>query len=163
MQNQKTQKINFDELPDISTENQIFARAIANGKNGSDAYRLSRDCRDLKNESIWAMASRLRSDPKVRSWISAYKLAGMDDAILDKQQYIRMMLSAAEEARLDGNHGARIAALKEAGLASGVTADRVEMITDPNQALLELAKISPEFAKAAALEAGMVWDNAKLN
>lgn len=161
MQNKKTAKTNIDvsDLPDISAENQIFARELACGRSASDALRTSRDCSKMQPNTLWSYASRLASDPKVRAWISAYRQAGIDRAVLDREQYIRMHLSLHDEAKQAGNFGASVQALKHAGDAMGHHnhIERLEITSDHMDTLAELARISPKVAAALAEENGIAW------
>ena len=154
MQYQRTpiRKDDLANLPELSVQDQLFVNGILSGKTASEALRASRDCSNWQSNSIWVEASRLRNSPNVRLWLSAAKVAGLERAIFTKEEYIRKLLAAAEEAKREGNHGASIQAITKAGDALGYHKELVEIThITPDDAYAELVKeVGEETARTIA-------------
>ncbi|MGI9504286.1 MAG: hypothetical protein ACR2RE_14660 [Geminicoccaceae bacterium] len=48
-----------------------FVLHLMDGKNATAAYRNNYDCAESSDRTVWAEASKLRSNPKVAQWIEA--------------------------------------------------------------------------------------------
>ena len=60
-------------MSDLSIADEVFASEVAKGKSQAEAYRISRPDTKATNETIWAEASRIANDHKVRTRISELK------------------------------------------------------------------------------------------
>lgn len=155
MQNQRTQakKIDFSDLPDLTPQQYKFAELVLAGNTASEAYRRAYNCENSSQRTIWAEASRLRNHPNVSAWIEGARIAGLERTALSKDQYISMLLSAAEEAKQDGNHGARMQSLVHVGKALGYFSETVvHTSNDPGQLFKELEAEDPEYARRLAAQ-----------
>lgn len=59
------------ELPKLTYKQQMFVLHYSvNGNNATEAYRLSYDCTNMKDESINVEASKLLKNPKITPWVN---------------------------------------------------------------------------------------------
>jgi len=143
----------LDDLPQLTENQMMFVKGILDGKTGSDAYRAAYNCENMKPETIWAAASRLRHDTKVSAWLEAAQEAEMASAKRTIEQHINRLDRLQAIALRTGNVGAAVQAEQLIGKASGHYTDQIDLkISDPNAVLEEIRKHSPELAEALARE-----------
>ncbi len=154
-------ELDGSELPEITGQQLNFVRGVLEGKSASDAYRVAYDCSESKPETIWASASRLRSDPKVSAWLDASRIAELGQAGVTLDQHIKRLDALKAIAVKTGNVGAAVQAEQLIGKAMGHYVERFEDVTktDPSEVLKELAKIAPDAARALANEHGIQLDS----
>ncbi len=144
------------ELPSLTDQQMAFVEGILAGKSGADAYRAAYDCSNSQQNTIWSRASELRANSKVAVWLSAARKAGLGHSAITLSAHIQELQRLREIALETGNVGAAVQAEQLIGKASGHYTERVEMtVTDIADELRELAKISPDLAKAYADEKGV--------
>lgn len=146
-----------DELPDLTEQQMRFVEGILAGKTASDAYRAAYDCSGSRPGTVWANASRLRSNNNVALWLSAARKAGLGQSTVTLASHIQELERLREVALESGNVGAAVQAEQLRGKAMGHYTERVEItdLTDAETELREIAKISPELAQAYAREKGI--------
>src|SRR5690348_1219443 len=108
-----------DELPDLTEQQMRFVEGILSGKKASDAYRAAYDCSTMLNSSVWALASRLRSNVNVASWIAAARKAGLGAATVTLSDHVTELERLKEIALQTGNVGAAVQAEQLRGKAMG--------------------------------------------
>ena len=64
-------------------------KGILEGMTASDAYRGAYDTKDMLEETIWAEASRTRSNHKVSAWLDKAREQALTSAIMSKEAYIQ--------------------------------------------------------------------------
>jgi len=161
-QRQKTAAIALDasNLPDLTPQQMEFVRHVLAGKTASDAYRAAYDCSHSTDRSIWALASRLRADVKVSSWLAAARQANLGSAVLTKEQHMQELERLREIALSSGNIGAAVAAEQTRGKVAGHHVERIQDITDRTDVvatLRDIAQLNPEYAAALAEQYGIEW------
>jgi hypothetical protein len=157
-QQQRTKPIDAAELPDLEPRDQEFVRLVAIGKSASDAFRATRDCGDWLPQSVWAAASRLRSDDKVQAWLDAAKLAGLASCAVTYEGHLQELDRLKALCIKSGNMGAAVACEQTRGKAAGLHIDRVQEVPlDPVQTLKDIARDQPEIAASLAAQAGIPW------
>lgn len=141
-----------DELPDLTDNQQRFVQGILDGLTASDAYRAAYDCSNAVPNTIWAAASKLAADTKVKQWLAAARRAELGAAIRTKDQHVRRLDRLQQIALDTGNVGAAVQAEHYIGKVGGYYVERYEDLTPPNPLpLLErLASLSPKFAEQIA-------------
>lgn len=144
-------------LPEITEKQMAFVKGILDGKTASDAYRAAYNAENTSPESVWAMASRLRSDIKVQSWLAAARKAELGAASRTLEQHIARLDSLQQIAVENGNIGAAVAAEQSIGKVSGHYVEQYRDVTerDPFETLAQIAKKSPKLADAIAELHGM--------
>ena len=154
-------KNDFSDLPEITGQQLAFVKGILEGKTASDAYRGGYDTSKMKPETIWAAASRLRSDSKVSAWLDASRVAELGHSTVTLEQHIKRLDALKSIAVKTGNVGAAVQAEQLIGKAMGHYVERFEDVTrsDPSEVLRELAKLSPEVARALAAQHGITLDD----
>ncbi len=147
-----------DELPDLTEQQMRFVEGILAGNKITDAYRAAYDCSNMQQSTIWAAASRLRSHCKIGAWISAARIAGLGTATASLADHMAELARLREIAERTGNIGAAVQAEQLRGKAMGHYTEHVDVkVTNIEDELREIAKISPELAKAYADEKGVTW------
>jgi hypothetical protein len=129
-QNQKTDSVDpVQDLPDIQDNHILFARLIAEGKSQADAYRqaIGDDCQAA---SLWANASRLASNDKVRIWIDAFKREVFNSHAYTADKHVQELYEAVQLCKANGNMGALVNALKAIGQVSGHYIERHENVNE---------------------------------
>ena len=102
----------------LTAKQEAFAAAVASGKTQADAYRLSYDAENMKENSVWTNASKLMSDAKV-----AQRVEDLRKQLENKQLWTReMSVKALIGAYKEGNPTAKIAAVKELNAMHGFNA-----------------------------------------
>lgn len=111
----------------LTSKQESFAQAVADGKTLSDAYRASYDAENMKDSTIWTEASQLMDNPKVSTRVLAIQQAREDRTLHDSARLKRLVLerlhAEATEAQSDA---ARIRALELLGKSIAMFTDRVE-------------------------------------
>lgn len=146
------------DLPDLTAQQQMFVEGILSGKTASDAYRAAYNTESMAARTVWAEASRLRSNPAVAAWITAARIAGLGSAVVTYESHVRELERIKEIALESGNIGAAVQAEQIRGKAAGLHVDQVRDITDrhdPAQTLREIAVHSPELAASLAAVHGI--------
>lgn len=147
-----------NDLPDLTEQQMRFVELILSGKAITESYKIAYDCSAMQQNTIWAAASRLRSHYKISAWISAARIAGLGTATVTLADHISELARLREVAERTGNIGAAVQAEQLRGKAMGHYTERLEVThTDIADELKELAKVSPELAKAYADEKGVTW------
>jgi hypothetical protein len=161
-QRKKTEPIKnqFSDLPELTAKQMNFVKGLLEGKTASDAYRAAYDCSEMQPATIWAAASRLRSDDKVSAWLDASRIAELGSSTITLEQHIRRLDALKTIAVGTGNVGAAVQAEQLIGKAMGHYVEKFEDVTrsDPLAALEELARIAPDAAKALAQEHNISLD-----
>ena len=157
MSDQDDKKI--DELPEL-TENQMnFILGVQAGKSYSDAYRAAYSCTNSKPETIWANASRLAADNKVRAWLGYLKSEQITEAAYTKEQHLKDLAAVVDQCRQAGAWSALVKATELLGKATGVYVDKSEVthIKKGDTALLDEieAQLGQEARKAAERRLGL--------
>lgn len=155
-QNQKTDAFNIGELEELSEADNKFVLGLLQGLSATDALRQSRDCSNMKPETVYSYASRLRHDSKIGAWLLAARTANLGTARVTLDSHLQELERLREMAASTGNYGAAVNAEVSRGKAAGHYVEKFEDVTrDPLAALQELAKIAPDAAKALAQEHGI--------
>lgn len=140
-----------DDLPELTENQMMFVKGVLDGKNGSDAYRAAYNCENMKPETIWAAASRLRHDDKVSTWLEAAREAEMGAAKRTLDQHIARLDRLQAIALRTGNVGAAVQAEQLIGKASGHYSDTINLrLDEPTSILEELRKLDPALAEQLA-------------
>ena len=74
---------------------EIFAQALAIGKTESDAYRAMVPKSKAKDESIWAMASKVASDHKVKLRVKELQVEGKENfmiSVTQKKEWLKQVV-----------------------------------------------------------------------
>ena len=142
-----------DALPELTPQQMLFVEHILAGKRSSDAYRLAYDCSNSQPSSVWALASRLRSDVKVALWLASARKAGESHAKVTLENHLSELERLKEIALETGNVGAAVQAEQLRGKVAGHYTDRLDMHIsgDPATTLAEIeAEFGEEIAQALA-------------
>lgn len=136
-------------LPILDDKQFAFVMALKAGKSASDAYRANFDVGEWQPASVWAKASRLKCDDKVRAWLEHLAKEDIPRAILSHEEYVGMLKGLQERAEAAGNFGAAAMLAKTLGQTSGHHTERVEVVDNRTEEQLEteLAKLRKEWAK----------------
>ena len=146
------------DLPDITDQQRRFVEGILSGKTSSDAYRAAYDCSNSLCSTVWAEASRLRSDYKVAAWLAAARKAGLGHTVVTLAGHIAELERLREIALDTGNVGAAVQAEQLRGKAQGHYVERLEVsAADPLETLRQIAAVSPHLAAQLAAAQGIEW------
>ena len=158
-QRQKTAPVDAPSLPDISEQDQEFARLVAIGKGTlSDAYRATHDCAHWQSNSVWAKASALRANGKIQIWIDAFRAAGLGASGYTLERHVAELERIKGLSLASGNLGAALGCEQTIGKAAGLHIERVQEVPiDPVQTLKDIAAHQPDVAASLAEQAGIPW------
>jgi phage terminase small subunit len=148
---QRTKPVELDasELPELTPNQMEFVRLLLAGKSSSDAYRGAYTTENMQQNTIWAAASRLRSDAKIDAWLVAGRTAHLGTAVLTKEMHLQELERLRELAMKSGNYGAAVAAEQTRGKVAGHHIERIQEVpADPVETLRTLYR---EGAKDAAI------------
>lgn len=130
MQNKRTEILELDELPELTPRQEAFALGILEGRTASDAYRAAYDVSGMADASIWCAASKLKSNYKVKQWLSLARAHELERGKLTHEEFLRRLLALAERAELSGNLGAAVNAVVNAGKSAGHMVERHENVNE---------------------------------
>lgn len=161
-QNMRTDPIDVaaaDELPELTERQRHFVEGIVSGKTASDAYRAAYDCANSTTRTVWAEASRQRSNPNVSAWIAAAQKACLGSTAVTLDDHLRQLERLREIALESGNVGAAVLAEHHRGKARGHYVEQVRDVTehDPQRTIMEIAQHSLEFAQELAKQHNIPW------
>jgi hypothetical protein len=142
-----------DDLPELTDQQMRFVECILGGMSSSDAYRSAYNATNMLDRTIWAAASRLRSDCKVATWLSAARKAGLGRAAVTLEGHLAELERLREIAIDSGNVGAAVQAEQLRGKASNHYSENIRLETvDPTNVLDEIRKLNPALADQLAGE-----------
>ena len=150
----------LEALPQLTDQQNKFVELLLGGATASDAYRGAYNTSNMKPNTIWSSASILKSDPKVSAWVDAAKMAAVKHAKCTYEGHLTELERLKTIAVRSGNIGAAVQAEQLRGKASGFYVDYRADVTPrtPLDNLKEIAKVSPEIAKALAEQAGFTME-----
>lgn len=102
----------------LTAKQEAFAQAIADGMGQADAYRTAYDAENMKDDSIYPIASKLMSNHKI-----ATRVAELKSQLQSKQLWSReMSVKALVQAYKEGNGAVKVSAVKELNAMHGFNA-----------------------------------------
>ena len=102
----KSVDMELPDLEDLTVQQRGFVMSVLDGMNYSDAYRQNYDTSNMKKETVWALASRLASNDKVRSWLEVIKLKTFELGKYTIEQHVHKLFQHYNEVMAGGNAGA---------------------------------------------------------
>lgn len=146
-------------LPDLTPKQMRFLEGILAGKTATQAYLEAYDVSGADRSKLWAEASKLRSHPKVATWLSACRQAGVARQAVTVESHLSELERLRELALERGQTAAAIQAEQARGKVAGLYVERtIDMSYDPKEALQAIAEIDPDLAKRLAERDGLQWD-----
>lgn len=140
-----------EDLPELTPKQAAFVKGILDGLSASESYRRAYDCENVQPHNIWALASRLRANVNVRSWLAAARRAGLDRAAQSVEDHIAELNEVKQMAIDLGDAKTALKAVEDKGRVGGLYIDRSEVtINDPARILHEIAAINPNIAQTIA-------------
>ena len=110
---------------------ELFAQALASGKNATDAYELAGYRRSHSNgpalartEEISARVAQINAEAFEQQRVTT--AAAAERSVVTRQSLIEMAKEVYVQARESGQTAAAVAALKEIGVLSGIRIERSE-------------------------------------
>ena len=121
----------------LTGKQEAFCQAIVKGSNQADAYRSAYNASKMKDETIYAMSSKLAADHKV-----AIRLQELRQPVVEKLQYgLEEAMREADDAlavsKSKKNGGAMVAAVTLRAKLSGLLVERKEVKLTTVQQLVE--------------------------
>lgn len=99
----------------LTAKQEAFCQGIADGLGQADAYRNAYDAEDMKDNTIYPLASKLMKNSKVAARITELK-----SAVQEKQLWSReMSVKALVQAYREGSGSVKVAAVKELNAMHG--------------------------------------------
>ena len=109
----------------LTSKQEAFAQGIADGLGQADAYRTAYDTKNMKDDSIYPIASKLMNNHKV-----ATRVAELKSQLQSKQLWSReMSVKALVQAYKEGNGAVKVSAVKELNAMHGFNAPQKIDIT----------------------------------
>ena len=127
----------------LTPQQEVFAQAVANGSNASDAYRLAYPkCAAWKASTVWSRASILSSDEKVSA-----RIAELRAELAEKQLWTREDSVNGLKAILDAEDAKasdRVAAMRELNQMHGYKASDKLEVEHKGTVRLNIAFVTPK-------------------
>lgn len=99
----------------LTAKQEAFCQGIADGLGQADAYRNAYDAEDMKDNTIYPLASKLMKNSKV-----AARIAELRESVQEKQLWSReMSVKALVQAYREGSGSVKVAAVKELNAMHG--------------------------------------------
>src|SRR5262245_35492795 len=115
------------DLPDLTSQQLAFVKGLLDGMTATDAYIAAYDCENMQRASIWALASRLRSDVKVASWLLAARVACLGSAVVTKEGHLQELERLRELSVKTNQLPSAVAAEVARGKAAGLYVEQVDL------------------------------------
>lgn len=149
-----------EDLPELTPQQLEFVQGLCAGKTASDAYRAAYNCENMQNSTIWAAASRLRTNTKVAAWLSAARIAHLGSNIVTRENHLRELERIKELCIANGNYGAAAQCEHYRGKVGGHYVELYADVShDPVATLNEVAeKFGVTIARQMANEEGIAWE-----
>jgi hypothetical protein len=103
----------------LTPKREKFAQCIADGMTQADAYRAAFDTSKSKPETVWAKASSLMADGKVKARVSELRAALATKALWTREDSVRALEKAMRIAEDRDNPTGLVAAVKELNAMHG--------------------------------------------
>ncbi len=148
------------DLPELTAQQTKFVEGLLKGMSASDAYRAAYDTENSAPNTIWSSASRLRSDPKVASWLAQARKNGLGAATVSLEGHLQELERLKAIAIETGNVGAAVQAEQLRGKAAGHYVEKhqdVGQSTDVTRTLKDIAELNPDLAAQLAAQHGIDW------
>lgn len=126
----------------LTSQQEHFARLVAEGKSHSDAYRGAYKAGKMKPTSINEEASRLMANPAISSRVDEFRKEFAPASKLTLEMHIKELERLKELALKAGKFDAAITAEINRGKASGLYVTKTEDVTDPMRKAL--GRVQPE-------------------
>lgn len=116
----------------VTAKEEAFAQQVAKGASLADAFRLSHDAADMKEETLWVQAVRVNSRDRVRQRVATLLDAQQAETLHDKRRAAAWALKLLEREATQGDTaGARVAAIQTVMRYHAMLTDRTETeVTD---------------------------------
>jgi len=99
----------------LTAKQEAFCQGIADGLGQSDSYRAAYDAEDMKDNTIYPLASKLMKNSKVTA-----RIAELRSEVQEKQLWSReMSVKALVAAYREGSGSVKVAAVKELNAMHG--------------------------------------------
>lgn len=99
----------------LTAKQEAFCQGIADGLGQADAYRAAYDAEDMKDNTIYPLASKLMKNSKVTA-----RIAELRSEVQEKQLWSReMSVKALVAAYREGSGSVKVAAVKELNAMHG--------------------------------------------
>lgn len=159
MQNQKTESYQIpDNLPILTPEEETYRDELYLGTNQVEAYRKAYGAEGYSLPALQVRACRKAADPKIQAHLRAMQSVAVAKSALSSLECVADEMAFAQRAENAGNYGAAGAARDRRNKLLGHYTEKLDVtVTDIADELKELAKISPELAKAYADKEGITW------
>lgn len=110
------------QLPTLSKRHLAFVKAIVTGaaNNATEAYLIAYGNDHASRDSVFQKASSLQSMPKIQEWLSAYRMAALDDMLTTADKHIAQLARIRELALAAGDYKAAGVAEVSRGKVSGL-------------------------------------------
>lgn len=109
----------------LTAKQEAFASAVASGKTQADAYRLSYNAENMKENTVWSKASVLMADGKVAARVDELRKTLENKQLWTREMSVKALIGAYKE----GNPTAKIAAVKELNAMHGFNAPTLLNVT----------------------------------
>lgn len=110
------------QLPTLSKRHLAFVKAIVTGaaNTATEAYLIAYGNDHASRDSVFQKASSLQSMPKIQEWLSAYRMAALDDMLTTADKHIAQLARIRELALAAGDYKAAGVAEVSRGKVSGL-------------------------------------------
>jgi phage terminase small subunit len=122
----------------LTTKQEAFAQAIADGMTQADAYRAAFNAGKMKPETIYARASELMADSKVAGRVKELRAELSKKAIWTREMSVKALVQAFKE----GKPSDKVSAVRELNAMHGYNApERIDLMNSDGSLKPTLVKI----------------------
>ena len=117
-------------MKNLTSKQELFCQKVASGKTQSEAYRIAYSAENMKNETIWSMASKLMNCHKVATRLKEIREPVVEATQLTLETHLKDLLEIRELAKKDMKWSAAVAAELGRGKAAGLHVDKIDFHED---------------------------------
>lgn len=99
----------------LTTKQEAFAQAIADGMSQADAYRTAYDAENMADTSVYVEASKLIDNPNVAQRVKELKAAIADRVLWTREMSVKALVQTFRES----SGSVKVAAVKELNAMHG--------------------------------------------
>jgi hypothetical protein len=103
----------------LTAKQEAFAQGIADGLGQADAYRMAYDAENMKDNTIYPLASKLMNNNKVATRVAELKAQVADKQLWTREMSVKGLMSAYRIALEAKSSTGMTAAVKELNIMHG--------------------------------------------
>lgn len=138
-QQQKTDPLEDESLPELTPKQDRYVQARLAGKNKTDAVRLAVDVSKWSNNAVWVEGHRMENNAKVSLWMDVIRREQITAANYTHEVFLAELEELRQLSVASGNMGAAVNATVNKGKSAGHMIEKTEITNKTDKSELDQA------------------------